>query len=798
MSKVLELDFSTVTAPVIMVRGVVLFPGMILDFDIGRPKSIEALIKSMNTNQIVFVVAQKDINEYDPDCNNGIYKNGVFAEIKQISKLENGQVKVLIEGRSRGKITSILQTNPFLMASILPIKEGGNKFSSQEIASLRAVKNVFSKYVSHTPQIAPDIVNQIKVCDDPYRVADFLASNIDFDYKIKQEILAEENVIKRLDSLMNLLMKELEILSIEENLNFKLMNSIEEEKKEYYLREQKKIIERELGEEDLKSEAEDLRERINKSNLPKFVETRLIKECDKLAKMQFGEQEAGVIYNYIDLCIELPWKDKADEDIDLKKAEEVLNRDHYGMDEVKNRILDSLAVKKLSKNINGQIICLVGPPGVGKTSIAKSIAEATGRNYEKISLGGIYDEADIRGHRKTYVGAMPGRVINAIKKSGGKNTLLLLDEIDKMRKDANGDPVAALLEVLDGEQNSSFYDHYVDMPFDLSDILFITTANNKDNIPYPLLDRMEIINLSSYTREEKFFIAKKYLIPKQLKKHGIDGSQFKISDRAIKEIIDGYTCEAGVRTLERMIAKILRKSARTLLNERGNIISVTLKKIEELLGSKKYKSNSVHKRDLIGVCNGLAWTNLGGEKISVEAAVMHGSGKIELTGSLGDIMKESAKTALSYIRSNAEIFNLPCDFYDKIDIHIHVPQGAVPKDGPSAGVAIATAIVSALTGIPIKRKLSMTGEITLRGHILPVGGIKEKIMAAYRLNINTVILPQENKSETLDIDEAIKKKMKFIFTSNMITVLENALVLKSGATDLKLHKPNINKISEKF
>ena len=786
----LKPSFSTVTAPIIMVRGLVLFPGMILNFDIGRSKSIEALKRALNTNQMIFVVAQKDINEDNPDYNNGIYKDGVFADIKQVLNNRGGVVNVLVEGKFRGRIKSILQTQPYLLAAVLPIKETDKKLSSRELASLRTVKNLFSEYVRLMPNVSPNITSEVELCNDPYKVADFLASNIVFDYKLKQEILEEENVLKRLDSLMNILIQELDILSIEEKLNFKLMNNIEDGRKEHYLREQKKVIEKELGEDDLKKDAEILMERIIKNNLPKPVELQLIKECNRFAKMQFGMQEAGVIYNYIDFCLNLPWSEKMDENIDLKKAEKILNQDHYGMDEVKNRILEVLAIKRLSKNVNGSIICLVGPPGVGKTSIAESIAKALGRKYVRISLGGIYDEADIRGHRKTYVGATPGRIINAIKMAGSKNALILLDEIDKLGKDIHGDPVSALLEVLDKEQNSSFYDHYIDMPFDLSNIFFITTANNKDNIPPPLMDRMEIIYISSYTSEEKFYIAKKHLIPKLLKKYGIDKSQFKITDRAIKELIDGYTYEAGVRGLERTIALILRKSAKDLFIKHNNIISITAKNLEEVIGQPKYKRNSINKRNMVGICNGLVWTNLGGENITVEVAVMSGSGKIELTGLLGDIIKESAQTALSYIRSNAEKFNLPHDFYNKVDIHIHIPQGSVQKDGPSAGITIATAVVSALTGIPIKSEISMTGEMTLRGYILAVGGLKEKIMAAYRSNINTVIVPRDNEADLSLIDSKVKKKLNFIFASNIDTVLKNALVLQNGITDLKAKNRN--------
>ncbi|MDQ5983403.1 MAG: Lon protease 1 [Eubacteriales bacterium SKADARSKE-1] len=775
MSELFEKDFSKIKLPVLLLRGLVLFPGMILSFDVGRVKSIAALNEAMNNNQRIFVVTQKDVKEEDPKLE-GLNPVGVFAEVKQVLRQKGNVIRVLVEGHGRGKISALVREKPFMEAEVLVCEDEQTKDSLEEVASLRTIRTIFKEYVKLSPMISPDLIIGVSSCEDPGKVADYLAANLNFDYKVKQDLLNKTDVLERLEDLMGLLLNELNILSIEQDLNLKLIDKIELGKKEYFLREQKQIISEELGEKDFQTESEELKGKIIKLKLPKSVHDQLTKECIKLSNMQPGSQETNVIRNYIELCLDLPWNKKTKEKIDLGRAQAILDRDHYGLSKVKERIIETLAVRKLTNDANGQIICLVGPPGVGKTSIAKSIAKAIGRRYARISLGGVHDEADIRGHRKTYVGAMPGRIITAIKSAGSKNPLILLDEIDKLGKDQFGDPVSALLEVLDSEQNYSFYDHYVDMPFDLSEVFFITTANNYESIPEPLLDRMDVIELISYTSEEKYHIGKEHLIPKQLKKHGITKGEFKISEAALRELITCYTREAGVRTLERTIANLMRKAAKTFVSGEKQRISINTKDLEEMLGPRKFLPDKLKTKVQVGVSTGLAWTKVGGETISVEVATMPGTGKVKLTGSLGDVMKESAQTAISFIRSNAKQFSIDPNFYNKLDIHIHVPQGATPKDGPSAGVTLASAIVSALTGIPVKQNAAMTGEITLRGRVLAVGGLREKTMAAYRAGVDTVIIPKENESDLSELDSIVKSKMKFIVADNMDIVLKNSLV----------------------
>ena len=774
MSETSNKDISIVKLPVLLLRGLVLFPNMILNFDVGRAKSIAALDEAINKNQRIFIITQKDVKNNDPDFED-LYEVGVIANIKQVVNRSNDLVRVLVEGEKRAKIIKKLQSNPLMLAEVQICEEEHNP-TAEEIAAMRIVKSMFDEYVNLSTQISPDFVSSIVLNENPKEIVDMLASNIVMDYNTKNKLLSQTNVLARLKELMVILANELNVLEIEEDLNVKLMNKIEQGKREYYLREQMQVILEELGDNDLLTESESLRKKILSLKLPKEVSTHLLSECNKLSKMPLGAQEANVYRNYIDLCINLPWKEKDESKINLKKAEEILNKEHYGLDKVKERILETIAVKKFTSNNDGQILCLVGPPGVGKTSIAKSIAHAMNRKYARISLGGIHDESDIRGHRRTYVGAMPGRIISAINKVQKKNPVLLLDEIDKLSKDVYGDPVSALLEVLDPEQNNMFYDHYVDMPFDLSEVFFITTANNYDNIPRELLDRMEIINLTSYTSEEKFNIAKKYIIPKQIKNLNLKSKNIKVTDSAIKFIIDYYTKESGVRTLDRTIATLFRKLAKNMLLEDDKNINVTSRNIEKILGPRKFKIEEKNKKDEIGIVNGLAWTSVGGEVITIEVAVMQGTGKVEFTGSLGEIMRESIYTVISFIRSNSRELGVNPIFYTECDIHVHIPQAAVPKDGPSAGISLATAIISALTDVPISSNVAMTGEITLRGKVLPIGGLKEKTMAAYRSGITTVIIPEENKSDLSEISQVVKDKINFIPIDNIYTALEHALL----------------------
>lgn len=766
-----EKESYCLSLPVLVLEELVLFPGMILSVELSDINSITAVNEAMNKDQKILVIS-KEIGKEKIDKK---FSVGTIAHLKQLLKQEGEGVRILIKGKTRGKIKELKLEGNLLRAKVAEIKLKSENFL-KELAYLRAVKDIFKDYVSLIPQFSNDIIKLVNEEKELGKLVDFLAANLIFKYKDRQILLNEPEVLMRSEILMQIMLNEIDILSIENDLNEKLLNKVETGKREYFLREQKQLISKELG-EDFQTENEELKEKVTKLKLPKEVKKHLLNECNKLINIQDSSQEASVTRNYIELCIALPWNKKTYDKIDLNKAKKILDKDHYGLEKVKERIIETLAVKKLTDKVSGQIICLLGPPGVGKTSIASSIAKAIGRKYARISLGGVHDEADIRGHRKTYVGAMPGRIITAIKEAGSKNPLILLDEIDKLTKDQSGDPVSALLEVLDSEQNNTFYDHYIDMPFDLSNVFFIATANNYETIPQPLLDRMEIIELVSYTSEEKFKIAKKHLIPKQLKKHGIGSKKLKITDDAIYEIIYCYTRESGVRNLERTLASLMRKSAKRLVSVPDKNLKIDKCDLEELLGPKKFMKEKISDKNQVGVSNGLAWTEVGGETISVEVATMPGKGKIKLTGSLGDVMKESAQTAISYIRSNAEKLNVDPEFYDKMDIHIHIPKGATPKDGPSAGVTLASAIISALTNKPIKQSVAMTGEITLRGRVLPVGGLREKTMAAYRAGMHSVIVPKENKSDLMEVDEVVKSSVKFIMADDMSTVLKNSLIL---------------------
>lgn len=784
--------------PIVALRGLVVFPDMRLHFDVGRSKSVAALKAAMAGNQEVFLVTQKDIIDDDPGVD-GLFKMGVVATVKQVLKLQGSEnVRVAVEGLFRAKITEVIADKPFLKGNIRRCPDVKIKAQDGEYAEalVRHAKDIFNDYSVAASQLPPDLVLQVIAEKRPGELADFIAGNIVLEYSDRQLILDRLSPIKRLEMLCVMLEREGNLLKMEEDIHAHVQEQIDQNQREYYLREQLKAITGELNEGSTpETDAQNYREQIEKLGLEEDSKAKLLRECDRLERISQQSPESGVIRTYIETCISLPWNKLTTDKLDLVHARKVLDNDHYGLGKVKDRIVEMLAVRKLSPNIKGQIICLVGPPGVGKTSVARSIAGAMGRKYVRISLGGIHDEAEIRGHRKTYIGSMPGRIINAMQQAGTGNPLILLDEVDKLSNSYNGDPSSALLEVLDGEQNFSFRDHYIELPFDLSRVLFITTANMRDNIPEPLLDRMEIIELGSYTHEEKFNIAKKHLIPKQAKRHGLSGRSFKITDDALHLLIDGYTREAGVRKLEQTIAAIFRKAAVKVANGEKK---VTFKAgdLDELLGAVKYKNEKLEAMNEPGVVNGLAWTSVGGEMLQIEVAVLAGTGKLELTGSLGDVMKESAKAALSYIRSRANELNIDSQFYKEKDIHIHVPEGAVPKDGPSAGITIATALVSALTSVPARGDVAMTGEITLRGRVLPIGGLKEKTMAAYRAGIKTVIIPNENVPDIRDVDEAVKACVAFIPVSNIGEVFDHALVkdITAGKPEEELLLPVAEKL----
>lgn len=762
--------------PVLAVRGLVFFPGMMLQFDVGRARSVEAVNEAVANNRKIFLVAQRDLSDHEP-TGDGVYTVGVIARIKQVIQRSEEGIKLHVEGIVRGEIVGIQSEEPYIMADIRQMATPVYKKAAKIEAMMRIVHEKFDSYVHLFKRIPPDVLLGVLKETDCGALADYIASNIAIDYERKQYILDEIHPVKRLGRLIDILSDEIKILTIENEINKKTQDQIDENQRDYYLKEQMRVIASELGEDDSpQQEADELREKILAMQLSEVCETKLLKECDKLYKMPFGSHEASVIRVYLDLCLSLPWNTASKEKLDLSRAQRILNRDHYGLEKVKERFIEILAVKKLAPQSAGQIVCLVGPPGVGKTSIARSIAEATGRKYVRVSLGGVSDEAEIMGHRKTYVGSMPGRIINAIRQAGTNNPLILLDEIDKLGMNFKGDPASALLEVLDPEQNGEFTDHYMDIPFSLKDVLFLTTANDPGRIPGPLYDRMEIIELSSYTQTEKVNIATKHLVKKQLEKHGITPKQLKFTIAGLNGIIEGYTREAGVRTLERRIAGVCRKTAKMIVsNEDFKSFTVKPADLETLLGPKRYTRDRIFTYNAVGMVNGLAWTSVGGELLPIEVAVMPGTGKIQLTGSLGNVMKESASTAITCIRTRAKALGISADFYEKRDIHIHAPEGAVPKDGPSAGVAMATAITSALCGVPVQHTVAMTGEITLQGRVLPIGGLREKAMAAYKNEIKTVLIPEENMPDLAEVDIVVKENITFVPLRTIDTALEYAL-----------------------
>ena len=764
--------------PVLALRGLVLFPNMVLHFDVGREKSVLALNEAVNKGRRLFLVAQKDLQDDDPDVSR-LYQVGVVAEVRQIVRVQPETLRVLVEGKYRARLMSVTQKTPYLSALVetYPTQNRPTGRSRCE-ALVRTAKGLFQEYCSLTPKMPKEIIQGVMASEDPLYLSEYIAGNIQLDYQEKQELLEESSVLRRMEMLVRILEEENEILGLEQNIQEKVREQMDKNQREYYLREQMKAISEELGEgEGAYEELEGYRERILALKLPEESEKKLLKELDKLSKMPPNSQEGSVLRGYLDTVLDLPWNVYTKDKIDVAKARRFLDQEHYGLQKVKERILETLAVRKLSPDIKGQIICLVGPPGVGKTSIAKSIAKSMGRKYVRLSLGGVRDESDIRGHRKTYVASMPGRIINAIKQAGSSNPLMLLDEIDKMGNDYRGDPSSALLEVLDSEQNSAFRDHFLEIPYDLSRVFFIATANDRSAIPAPLQDRMEIIELPSYTREEKMQIAKRHLVSKQMKRHGLTPKQLHFSDKALYAIIDGYTREAGVRTLERNIAAICRKAAMKVVAEGADTrVRVTPQSLEELLGPQKFRDDEILRTDQVGIANGLAWTSVGGEMLQVEAAVMEGSGRNQFTGSLGDVMKESVAAAITYIRTVAGEYGISETFYKDKDIHIHFPEGAVPKDGPSAGITTCTALVSALSGIPVRHDVAMTGEITLRGRVLPIGGLREKTMAAYKYGMKQVIIPAGNLPDLAEVDPVVKNAIQFVPAETMDTVLKTALL----------------------
>ena len=761
--------------PIVALRGLTIFPGMNLHFDVGRKKSIAALKNAMNNDQRIFLVAQKDAGVNEPELDD-LYEVGVVCEIKQMIKIPNSpNLRVAVEGLCRGDLITIIQPKPFLVGVINEIDEKIAPQTPENNAYARLLKDEFENYALKIAKVSNEVISKIISINEIGELADFICANTFFDYQDKQKILNEFDPQKRAEMLFTLLKNENLTLNIEAEIQEKVNKEVDKNQREYYLREEMKVIADQLGDgENPIEEADEYREKIDALKCSDEIKAVLYKECDKLMKMPLGSHEATVVRNYLDKCLEIPFGIYTKNSINLEKSRKILDKDHYGLDKVKTRIIESLAVYKRNPGYAGQIICLYGPPGVGKTSIVKSLAKSMNRNYVRVALGGIHDEAEIRGHRKTYIGAMTGRIIDALIKSGSMNPIILLDEIDKIGNDYKGDPSSALLEALDPEQNASFTDHYIDFPIDLSKVLFITTANDVSTVSAPLYDRMEVIELNSYTADEKFNIAKKHLIKKELLKHNISPKEFKISDAALYRIIDCYTKEAGVRGLEKQISNLCRKAA-TALEEGETVFRVTPKNLNKYLGIEKYEKDLSLEKDTVGVVNGLAWTQVGGTMLPIEVSALKGTGKLELTGNLGDVMKESAKTAVSYIRYKSDEYGIDSDFYKTKDIHIHAPEAAISKDGPSAGLAITTAILSELTGIPIKANVAMTGEISLKGRALPIGGLKEKSMAAYKAGCDTVIIPKSNYKDLQEISSEVKQAVKFITVEYFDEILPIAL-----------------------
>ncbi len=772
------MEENNILVPVVALRGLVVFPGMMLHFDAAREKSIAAVKAAMDEGTELFLVTQKNADIEEPTFKD-VYRIGVLTKVRQIIGVpESNTIRVIVEGDCRAVLRRGIDDGNHLSALVERRPEKGYAKNREDyaIALMRRAREIFDEYASYTPKMSPDVMLRVIADDAPGAMADYIASVIAIGFQEKQKILDEQHPITRLEKLCEIITGEIQIMRLEDEISAKVERAVDENQREYYLREQMRAISEQLDGSDV-DEIDEYKKKINAIvNIDEKSREKLLRECIRLQKMGAGSPAEGtVIRNYLDNVLALPWDKETVDKLDLDAARRVLDNDHYGLSEVKDRIIEVLAVRKLNPDVKGQIICLAGPPGVGKTSIAESLARAMGRSFARVSLGGVHDEAEIRGHRRTYIGSMPGRVMAAVSDAGTCNPLILFDEIDKMAADMRGDPASAMLEVLDAEQNKAFVDHYLEIPFDLSKTIFITTANDKNNIPAPLLDRMEVIDLYSYTADEKFHIAKEHLIPKSIARHGLSKSNIRFTDGSINYIISGYTREAGVRTLERKIDKISRVTAFNVVKAPDYKITVKQKDVEDILGPVKYKDSKKHKNS-VGVVNGLAWTEVGGEMLQVETVVMPGKGTIELTGSLGDVMKESAKAAVSYIRANADRYGIEPDFYEKKDIHIHVPEGAVPKDGPSAGVTMATSLLSALTGRKVNGNVAMTGEISLTGKVMPIGGLREKTMAAYKSGMNTVLIPHDNEPDLRDCASVVREHVKFIPVSKLDEVFKEALI----------------------
>lgn len=771
------MDTMILKMPAVALRGMVILPGMIAHFDVSRAKSIKAVEESMMDEQKIFLVTQKDIEQEEPSIDD-LYKIGVIAEVKQVIKLQNNIVRILVEGKERAELSAFLENPDYLIAEIIRFEEEVDEGLSEDAkaAMVRSIQETFGKYTTVNPKLGKDLLRQLNELTDLDKLMDQLANNLPVHYDEKQKILEAVSTIERYEVLLALLMKEIEIIAIKNEFQAKVKERVDKNQKEYIMREQMKVIREELGEDNTESDADVFEESLKKLKADKEVKDKIKKEIDRFKHISSSSSESAVTRGYIETLLELPWNKASKDNKDIRNAERILNEDHYGLEKVKERMLEFLAVRNLTKKGESPIICLVGPPGTGKTSIARSVARALDKEYVRICLGGVRDEAEIRGHRKTYVGAMPGRIVNGLRSAGVKNPLMLLDEIDKMSSDYKGDTASALLEVLDSEQNNKFRDHYVEVPIDLSEVLFIATANSVQDIPRPLLDRMELIEVTSYTENEKVHIVKEHLLAKQMERNGIQKGQLILSDKAVAKVISGYTREAGVRNLERKLGEICRKAARAIYEDEKKVVKITEQNLEKYLGKVKYTIDHKNDTDEIGIVRGLAWTSVGGDALEIEVNIMPGKGEFQLTGQLGDVMKESAQAGISYIRSVSEEYNIPKKFFQENDIHIHIPEGAVPKDGPSAGITMATAMLSAITKQPVRADVAMTGEITLRGRVLPIGGLKEKILAAKNAGMKTVCVPKKNEKDIDEISAEIKKGLEIVLVEQMKDVLDIALV----------------------